>query len=288
MQKRTSQSKKLSLGQVYSESFKSFLTDKSMVVFLIGIIVLFILYIPMQSSASLAGLYLPKLASANLTNSTNSSIIPSTLGTKLLGSGGLSSMFGSFINIASTFVSSGISFILLFFAVAVLEVLAVRRVVADKLEIPVRGYINLITLSVVIMLFIEMPILLAFFFGFSFAASVNLALGGIISLLSILLLMYLSVKLVFSQIYAIAKYADPIGSIDLSFSVTKNKFWFIFGTLIIPLIIIAFVVSIVFAAIALVAPSASALLNSISLSFIIIIIATILTKYLFNYLEFQK
>ncbi|MBE5729271.1 hypothetical protein IG206_00530 [Candidatus Parvarchaeota archaeon] len=288
MQRKTSRNGKLSLGQVYSESFKSFLTNKSMIIFLIGIIIFSILYIPLQSSASLASLYLPKLSSINTTSTLNSSVLSSLFGTNLPGLSGMSSVLGPLVNVASTFISSGISFVLLFFAVAVLEVLIVRRVVAEKLEVPVKSYINLVALSIIVMLFIEMPLFLAFSYGISFGASINLPLGVIISALSMLFLIYVAVRLIFSQIYTIAKAADPISSIELSFNVTKKRFWFVFGTLLIPLILIAFVVSIIFGAIAFVAPSASAIINGISLSFIVIIIATILTKYLFNYLELQK
>ncbi|MDP8012601.1 MAG: hypothetical protein RAK22_00670, partial [Nanoarchaeota archaeon] len=94
---------------------------------------------------------------------------------------------------------------------------------SKKLNLPVRSYINLLAMSVVLGLFIELPIILTIFYGFSLMTSINSALGVIISVLASLFALYIAVRVIFAQIYAAGYNQDPITSIESSFNITDRK-----------------------------------------------------------------
>ncbi len=277
---------KMSLGDVYRESFSYFVSRDSLIIFLVGIIIFSLLYSSIQHGVGVISSLPVWNASALSSMMSSSGSNPWVSSTSAVSSyptmSSILSNFGSWMNMASSLTSFSIAYLLIFFAVALLEVLVIRAVMSKKLNLPVRSYINLLAMSVVLGLFIELPIMLTIFYGFSLMASINSALGIIISVLASLFALYIAVRVIFAQIYAAGYNQDPITSIESSFNITKGKFWFVFGTLLIPLLVISLVISLVFGLIAMALPAGFAVVEGIMLSLDIIILTTILTNYLIN------
>jgi hypothetical protein len=108
---------------------------------------------------------------------------------------------------------------------------------------------------------------------------ISSAAGVIIALIAIFILIYLLVRLVFAQVYAIVG-KDPISAISESFAITKGKWWSVFITLVIPAILIVILINGIFSILAAIALPVSNVIISIGLSYSLIFASVLVTKYL--------
>lgn len=283
-----------SLGKIYSDSLTIIKDPKILAIFLISIFVFTLLYLPYEKTATnLAYVHnhfnissIVKtilLPSISINNTKNISVVKANVSAN-------ATIYHSFLQLSSAFkyfkafaiyaVSSFASSFLILIAILILETVIVLMVYKQNVSGGVKGYINLLLTIIVMCIVFMLPIGIVYGYGLALIpiSPGFAALGVIIVILDILLMAYLSVRLVFSQIFAIIG-KDPISAIEGSFELTNKKWWYVFVTLIIPIFLISAVVNLIFGALASLYLPTSALMISIGLSYTIIVVSAILVKY---------
>ncbi|MCW1292937.1 MAG: hypothetical protein OH318_00900 [Candidatus Parvarchaeota archaeon] len=145
----------------------------------------------------------------------------------------------------------------------------------------INGYINLI-LGSIIFAIVTLPPLALMLLGFG-TSLLSMPLGIFIAVVGFLILLYTLVRLSLFPVYVVFK--GPLNGIRESLAKTSGKFWFIFGTLFVPLLLIVFILSLVFSAFVLALPEIAFLIQAIGISIIIIVLSIIEYNYAMRFLS---